>query len=80
MKQFIDILKLDNSVLDDCKNLIDEFQLSLTLFTKFDEMWKRLGIKDRYLNKEVEIKLRNIAWLIFIIAKSKDPSSPAKSA
>lgn len=71
MKYFIEVVKLDAEVLEDCKNLIDDFQLALTLYNKFNEIWKKLGIKDKYLNKDCEGKIKNFAWLIFITAKSK---------
>lgn len=69
LKQFIEHVRLDPVVVEDCKNLIDDFSLALTLFNKFDEVWKKIQIKDRYLNKDCEGKIKNLAWLIFITAK-----------
>jgi hypothetical protein len=47
MKDFIDTVKLDQAVITDCAYIIREFALSLTVFTKFEEIWGKLGIKDR---------------------------------
>ena len=69
MKLFIDTVRLDQVVIDDCKTLIDDFQLSLSLFNKFNELWKNINFKDRFLNKDLEVKMKNFAWLIFITSK-----------
>ena len=52
---------------DECKTLIDDFSLALTLFTKFDELWKKIGIRNR--EKDCEGRIKQVAWLIFITAK-----------
>lgn len=69
LKLFIDTVRLDQVVIDDCKTLIDDFQLSLSLFNKFNELWKNINFKDRFLNKDLEVKMKNFAWLIFITSK-----------
>ncbi|MFS8159829.1 MAG: hypothetical protein ACMG6E_06395 [Candidatus Roizmanbacteria bacterium] len=47
MKDFIDTVKLDPAVITDCTYIIREFALSITIFTKFEEIWAKLGIKDK---------------------------------
>ena len=46
-----------------------EFTQALTVFNKFEDIWNKLGIKDKSLNKASAEKIRKLAWLIFIIAK-----------
>ena len=47
LKTFIDSVRLDQSVITDCKYIIREFALSSTIFSKFEEYWNRLGIRDK---------------------------------
>jgi len=47
LRDFIDTVKLDISVITDCNYIINEFALSYTVFTKFEEIWNKLGIRDR---------------------------------
>lgn len=46
-----------------------EFNQALTVFNKFEEIWNRLGIRDKTLNKASADKIKKLSWLIFIIAK-----------
>jgi hypothetical protein len=47
LKDFIETVKLDPAVITDCTYIIREFALSITIFTKFEEIWAKLGIKDK---------------------------------
>ena len=47
MKDFINHVRLDSAVINDCNYIIREFALSSTIFTKFEEVWNKLGIRDR---------------------------------
>ena len=47
LRDFRDTVKLDQAVVTDCSYIIREFALSLTLFNKFEEIWNKLGIKDK---------------------------------
>jgi hypothetical protein len=47
LRDFTEVVKLDQAVVTDCTYIIREFALSLTLYTKFEEIWNKLGIKDR---------------------------------
>ena len=47
MRDFVDTVKLDQAVVTDCQYIIREFALSFTVFTKFEEIWNKLGIKDK---------------------------------
>ena len=69
MKDFIDTVKIDSSVITDCTYILREFALSTTIFAKFEELWTKIGIKDKSLNKDCSEKLKKLGWLIFIIAK-----------
>ena len=60
---------MDPTVIEDVKQIIEDLNMSLTLFIKFNEIWQILKIRDRYLNKDNEVKIKKIAWLIFITAK-----------
>lgn len=46
-----------------------EFNQALTVFNKFEEIWNKLGIRDKTLNKVSADKIRKFAWLIFSISK-----------
>lgn len=63
------MVQLESAVITDCDTIIRDFALSLTIFTKFEEIWKKIGINDKSLNKACTDKLKKTAWLIFIIAK-----------
>ena len=70
LKTFIDYVRnMDPTVIEDVKQIIEDLNMSLTLFIKFNEIWQILKIRDRYLNKDNEVKIKKIAWLIFITAK-----------
>ena len=70
LKTFIDYVRnMDPTVIEDVKQIIEDLNMSLTLFIKFNEIWQILQIRDRYLNKDNEVKIKKIAWLIFITAK-----------
>jgi len=45
------------------------------MFVKFEEIWtEKINLHDRYpLSKDTSQKLKNMAWLIFVIAKSNFP-------
>jgi len=49
--------------------LIEDFSMSLTLFNKFNEVWAKMKITDRTLQRDCQGKIKNFAWLIFITAK-----------
>ena len=56
MKTFIDYVRnMDPTVIEDVKQIIEDLNMSLTLFIKFNEIW--------------QVKIKKIAWLIFITAK-----------
>lgn len=69
MKQYIGYVRLDSEVMDYCSKLLNDFSLATTMFNKFDEVWRKIHIKDRTMSKDCEGRLRNLAWLIFIIAR-----------
>ena len=58
-------------MVEECIKLIEDFTLSLKMFTKFNEIWEKLQIKDRTLIKDCEGKIKKMAWLLFIIVKGK---------
>jgi 5,10-methylenetetrahydrofolate reductase len=74
-------VKIDSIVADECKSLIEDFTLSHTLYLKFADIWQTLGIKNKTIkiqpsvtpinSENSAIKLREMAWLLFITAKRK---------
>ncbi len=40
-------VKLDQIVINECSIIIHEFSLAITVYNKFEEIWKQLGITDR---------------------------------
>lgn len=40
-------VKLDQIVINECNIIIREFGLAATVYNKFEEIWKHLGITDR---------------------------------
>ena len=75
LKSFIEQVKLDKVVVSECQILIKNFGLAMTVFTKFEEIWKKIGIKDKSLNKDCALKIRNLAWIMFIIAKGNNAAN-----
>lgn len=70
---FVDSVKFENeATLDDCKSLIEDFSMAQTLFTKFEEIWSKLQIKEKDPSEKEnshEVGLKKTSWLLFIIAK-----------
>mmetsp|Transcript_556 Transcript_556/g.603 ORF Transcript_556/g.603 Transcript_556/m.603 type:complete len:133 (+) Transcript_556:323-721(+) len=60
---------MDPEIITACNDLIRKFALSLTIFTKFEDLWSKLGIQDRTLNTDCSEKIKKICWLVFIIGK-----------
>ena len=75
--------QLDASVVDDLRQTIEDLNSSLYFYNKFNELWATLKVQDRSLSKDSEGKIRNLSWLIFIIARgmpflASSDSPPAK--
>jgi hypothetical protein len=47
LRDFIDTVQLDHAVVTECTYIVKEFALSTTIYGKFEEIWTKLGIKDR---------------------------------
>ena len=47
LKIFMEIVKLDQIATSECQIIIKDFGLAVTVFNKFDEIWNKIGIKDR---------------------------------
>lgn len=71
MKVYGDTVKLDEQTSREIKEIMDELSVSITLYSKFQEIWGRLKIADKTLNRESSERMKAMAWLIFITAKSK---------
>jgi hypothetical protein len=71
-KKALSVLKLDPALTDELKALFETIQIRFTLFVKFEEIWnEKIKMQDRFpLSKDTAKKLKNMAWLIFVIAKS----------
>ncbi len=48
LREFVRVVKVEPPVHNDCTNIINSFAMALTLFTKFEEMWEKVGFRDRY--------------------------------
>ena len=72
-RRFLGSLKLDANLVEDLKNLLENFSIRYTMFMKFEEIWSdKVKMQDRYpLNQDTAKRLKDVAWLIFVIAKSK---------
>lgn len=46
LRDFIDKVKTEDVVFNDVKGLAQNFAVSQTIFVKFTETWKSLGIQD----------------------------------
>ena len=59
-------------MIEELKGIFETIQIRYTLFVKFEEIWnEKIKMQDRFpLSKDTAKKLKNMAWLIFIIAKS----------
>jgi len=47
LKALLEQVRLDRVVISECQILIKDFGLAMTVFAKFEEVWKKLGIKDK---------------------------------
>lgn len=63
---------MDQNVVDELRTLYEHISVKYTVFTKFEEIWvDKIKMQDWYpLNKDSAFKLKNMAWLLFVIAKS----------
>jgi hypothetical protein len=47
LQNFQDKVKLDQIVINEINIIIRDFGLAVTVFNKFEEIWQKLGIKDK---------------------------------
>jgi len=74
LKVFLEQMRqLDSTVVDDLRTTIDDLNASLYFYSKFNDVWDSLKIKDRVPGKNQVGQIRNFAWLIFIIARGTAP-------
>ena len=52
-----------------CNQVCYEYQTSLKMFNKFDNIWQKLDLKDKNIEKACEENLKKTAWLVYIVAK-----------
>ncbi len=69
LKDFIETVKIDQAVKIDCISLLNDFALDMTLFSKFEEIWEKLAVKDKTISTDLADKLKKITWIIFILGK-----------
>ena len=63
-------------MISECKIVIRDIGLAVTIYNKFNEIWGKVGIKDKSVTRACADKIRKMTWLIFIIAKGKFNLSP----
>ncbi len=69
LKEFIDTVRLEQAVLNDCQTLISSFALNMTIFTKFEELCKKVALRDRTIVRVLAEPMKRAAWLVFILGK-----------
>ena len=60
LRDFVHNVRVDAGVLTDCTTVINSFALSMTIFTKFEDLWKLIGFKDRYVFNQAYAALFNL--------------------
>jgi hypothetical protein len=72
MKKYIEAVKIDNTVIQEIQPIIQSIVISFNLFRKFDTiMTEKIKLADKYpLSKDTAKKIKELAWLIFILVKS----------
>jgi len=71
-KRMLGSLKFDPMLTEELIMLYESISIRYSIFVKFEEIWTdKIKMQDRFpLSKDTSQKLKNISWLIFIIAKS----------
>jgi hypothetical protein len=71
-KKFMAHLKFDQNLIEDLMITFESISIRYSLFVKFEEIWtEKIKMQDRFpLSKDTSQQLKNMSWLIFIIAKS----------
>jgi hypothetical protein len=61
LKEFISLIALDSRVKSDMQSILASYAFSLTLFSKFEEIWKVAAVFND--------KLKKVAWTIFVLSR-----------
>ena len=71
-KKYLASAKIDSALLEELYVIYETISIRYSLFVKFEEIWtEKIKMQDRYpLSHDTSQQLKNIAWLIFVIAKS----------
>lgn len=72
MKKYIEAVKIDTTVIQEIQPIMQSIIISYSLFRKFDMIIsEKIKLADKYpLSKDTAKKIKELAWLIFILVKS----------
>lgn len=71
LQKLIEHAKLEFDVLQACNAVLNKLTNQINFYAKFTKIWDSLGIKDKGLDTADAQKVRECAWMIFIVAKVK---------
>lgn len=71
LQQMLLTAKVDFAVKQQCSNGLNRLTIQMQFYDKFYKLWSNFGVRDRGLQVAAAQRIKDFAWLLFIVAKSK---------